>query len=86
MINNKEIIIFIRKYNVEYKTESKRITINGLHLFHIDRLGINGKNLLLKRYIAGTLFITGCIDIDEIQVMYFFDDDNKIVKFDNLEF
>lgn len=86
MINEKEIIIFIRKYNAEYKTESKRITINGLHHFHIDRLGINGNNLLLKRYIAGTLFITGYIDIDEIQFMYFCDDNNKIVKFDNLEF
>ena len=86
MINKKEIIIFIRKYNAEYKTESKSITINGLHQFHIDRLGINGKKLLLKRYIAGTLFITGCIDIDEIQVMYYFDDNNKIVTFDNLEF
>ena len=86
MINNKEIIIFIRKYNVEYKTESKRITINGLHHFHIDKLGINGNQLLLKRYIAGTLFITGYIDIDEIQVMCFFDYDNKIVTFDNLEF
>lgn len=86
MINEKTVRTFVHRYNTDYKTDIKNITINGLHHFHIDKLGVNGKKLLLKRYIAGTLFITGYIDIDEIQVMYFCDDNNEIVTFDNLEF
>ena len=84
MINKKTVRILVRKYNSKDKAEFKNITINGIHLFNIDKLGVNGKQLLLKRYVGGTLFITGCIDIEDIHTILF--DNNKIVTFDNLEF
>ena len=84
MINKKTIIILVRKYNSKDKAEFKNITINGIHLFNIDKLGVNGKKLLLKRYIGGTLFITGYIDIEDIHIILF--DNNKSVALDNLEF
>ena len=83
-MNKKTVRIFVRKYNTEYKADFKNITINGLHFFNIDKLGVNGKQLLLKRYIGGTLCISGYIDIEDIHTILF--DNNKSVTLDNLEF
>ena len=82
----KSIKFFIKKFNAENHDNSGIIVINDVYNYHINSLRLDGDQVIIRRIIGGTMFITGIISIDSIISMYYPDENHNIISIDNLEF
>ena len=82
----KSIKFFIKKFNAENNDNSGIIVINDVYNYHINSLRLDGDQVIIRRIIGDTMFITGIISIDSIISMYYPDENHNIISIDNLEF
>ena len=82
----KSIKLFIKKFNAETHDNSGIIVINNVYSYHINSLRLDGDQVIIRRIIGDTMFITGIISIDSIISMYYPDENHNIISIDNLEF
>ena len=83
---SKVIKLFIKKFNAENDDDLGVIVINDVYNYRINSLRLDGDQIVIRRIVGGTLFITGIISIDSINSMYYPDKHHNIISIDNLEF
>ena len=78
----------INNFNAEHENEKDggTITINGVVHYGTNSIEIDDGIVCVKRYINNITIITGAISVEDINDMYYIDEEYNIVSLDNMEF
>ena len=79
---------FINNFNAEYENEKHggSIHINGVFHSSTNSIELDNGLVCVKRRIDNIIIITGAISVEDINDMYYVDEEYNIVSFDNMEF
>lgn len=84
-LKRKGVEHFINRFNTDNKNECD-IVINNVTFFSAKNVEISNACILISSCVYGYKPITGCIAIDDINTMYYMDNDLNIVSLNNIEF